>query len=155
MTTCQPLPVGCRRLMERRIVTHLVVVAGLGLLGLGCSEDDEYENRLRPPEPIVVTASINDDGVSVAPRQFGAGPVELIVTNLTQEARELELETDEIGGTGGGIQQSTGSINPGSTAQLKAELRQGRYEIRVDGAGATPLRVGAPRESAQDQLLQP
>jgi hypothetical protein len=93
---------------------------------------------------------------SRSPRGASApGPVELIVTNLTDDARELTLETTEIGGTGGGIEQSTGQINPGTTAQLKAELKQGRYAIIVDGAGTTPLRVGAPRPSAQDQLLQP
>jgi len=143
--------------MERRVVTQLVAVcacASLASAGCGGAEDD-YENRLRPPEPIVVTASINDDGISVAPRRFGAGPIELIVTNLTDQAAELTLETDEIGGSNAGIEQSTGSINPGTTAQLKADLRSGRYEIRVDGARETALRVGDPRPSAQDQLLQP
>jgi hypothetical protein len=156
MTTCQQERVGCLRHMERSVVTQLgVLVAACSLLGLGCGEDDGYQNRNRPPEPIVVAASITDDGVSIAPRRFGAGPVQLIVTNLTDDARELTLETTEIGGTGGGIEQSTGQINPGTTAQLNAELRQGRYAISVDGAGTTPLRVGSPRPTAQDQLLQP
>jgi hypothetical protein len=142
--------------MERRVVTLVIAVAlGVASTGCGASGDDEYENRLRPPQPIVVTAAINEDGVSVSPRTFGAGPVEVIVTNLSDQARELTLETDEIGRTGGGIAQSTGSINPGDTARLQAQLDRGRYEISVDGRQGTPLRVGASRPSAQNELLTP
>ena len=141
----------------RRRVTQLAAVA-LGTAGFaaGCAGDeDDYENRPRPPAVVNVTAAITDSGVSVSPPRLGAGPVQLIVTNLTDSARELTLETNEIGGTGGGVRQSTGKLNPGDTAELKAELKPGSYEVRVEGARPTPLRVGAPRPSAQGQLLQP
>ena len=132
------------------------LVLALGAAAVGCGEDDdEYENRARPPAPVIVTAAITDRGVAVSPERLGAGPVELIVTNLTDQARDLMFETREIGGTGGGIQQSTGPINPGDTARLQAELRPGRYAITADGVGTVPVRVGSPRPSAQDQLLQP
>ena len=141
--------------MVRRIVTPLLALA-LGAAVAGCGEDgDEYDNTARAPAPVVVTAAITDRGVSVSPERLGAGPVELIATNLTGQAHELQFETDEIGGTGGGIQQSTGPINPGDTARLQADLATGAYEVSVDGERPASLRVGAPRPSAQDRLLQP
>ena len=141
--------------MTRRVVIQVVVLA-LGAAAPGCgADDDEYENRARTPAPVVITAAITDRGVSVSPERLGAGPVELIVTNLTAQAHDLMFETEEIGGTGGGIRQSTGPINPGDTASLQADLTSGAYEISIDGEPPASLRVGAPRPSAQDRLLQP
>ena len=132
--------------------------AGAVVLFAGCGGSTaDYANEPRPPEPIVISASINDDRVSVSPRRFGAGPITLIVTNQTQSAQELTLETDEIGGSAPGIEQNSGPINPGDTASLKADLAKGTYSVAVDGDGiaAAALRVGKPRESAQNELLQP
>ena len=139
--------------------THRLAAAAFGVVALfaGCGEEDDYENAPRPPAPIVVSASINEQRISVAPTSFGAGPITLIVTNQTQAAQELRLETDEIGGSGPGIKQETGPISPGATASLKAELKKGTYKIAVNGAGIqeAALDVGDPRESAQNELLQP
>ena len=133
------------------------VILGAAALAVGCGEEDDYENEARPPAPIVVSAAITQDGVSVSPETFGAGPVTLIVTNQTQSAQELTLETDEIGGSAPGLEQETGPISPGDTASLKADLRQGTYRVGVNGRGISEasLDVGEPRESAQNQLLQP
>jgi hypothetical protein len=124
---------------------------------LGCGDEEDYANEPRPPSPIVVSAAISQDRISVSPRKFGAGPITLIVTNQTSEAQEITLETDELGGEKAGIQQNSGPINPGDTASLKAELREGTYRVGVDGksiAGAA-LRVAGERPSSQDDLLQP
>ena len=138
---------------------HLFAVCALGAAALlsACGEEDDYENRPRPPTPIVVSASISTERISVSPRDFGAGPITLIVTNQTEAPQELTLETNEIGGGEPGIQQETGPISPGDTASLKAELREGTYRIAVNGAGIqeAALDVGEPRESAQNELLQP
>ena len=136
----------------------LAAAVGTMLLAGGCGGgDDDYANEPRPPEPIVVSASINASRVSVSPRTFGAGPVTLIVTNQTEQAQELTLETDEIGGEGPGLEQNSGPINPGDTASLKADLTRGTYRVAVEGNAIEPasLRVGASRPSAQDELLQP
>jgi hypothetical protein len=124
--------------------------------GVGCGGDaDEYENKPRPPSPIVISASINDGEISVSPRRFGAGPVTLIVANQTQSAKELTLETDEVGGDEPGISQEIGPINPGDTASLNADLREGSYRVSVDGGAEAAFDVGEPRASAQNELLQP
>ena len=141
--------------MRRTAVTPFVVLALAAAGAVGCGDDEEYANEARPPAPVTVTAAITDRGVSVSPERLGAGPVTLVVANVTDQAHELTLETSEIGGTGGGIEQSTGPINPGDTAQLRADLASGAYEVSIDGAAPASLRVGAPRRSAQDQLLQP
>ena len=127
------------------------------LLVAACGEKDDYANEPRPATPIVVSASIADGRISVSPQRFGAGPVTLIVANQTDEAQEVTLETDEIGGDATGIQQESGPINPGDTASLKAELEEGTYRVGVGDAGIEPsaLQVGSPRPSAQDELLQP
>ena len=128
----------------------------LSVLAAGCGSEADYANEARPPTPIVVSAAITDGRLSVSPRQFGSGPVTLIVTNQTERAQEVTLETDEIGGASGGIRQSSGPINPGDTASLKADLERGTYRVGVEGTGSSAsLQVRSSRPSAQDELLQP
>ena len=143
--------------MQKRLRFAAVGLGAGALIAAGCGEDDDYKNEPRPPAPIVVSASIGADRVSVSPRSFGAGPITLIVTNQTQTAQQLTLETDEIGGSDAGIEQETGPISPGDTASLKADLRKGTYRVAVNGRGIdeAALDVGDPRESAQNELLQP
>jgi hypothetical protein len=132
--------------------------SGISLVVSACGGDEaDYANEPRPPSPIVISASIGADRVSVSPRTFGAGPITLLVTNQTERAQELILETDELGGSAPGIEQNSGPINPGDTASLKADLRRGTYKVAVDGSGITGanLRVSAERKSSQDELLQP
>ena len=144
------------RRVSRAAAAALATTAGLLLAACGGDEAD-YANEPRPPSPIVVSASISEGSVSVSPSSFGAGPVTLIVTNQTGRTQELTLETEEIGGDAPGIEQNTGPINPGDTAQLQADLRQGTYRVGVDseGVSAASLRVGEKRPSSQDELLQP
>jgi hypothetical protein len=133
-----------------------MIAAGAALSGCAGSEDD-YANNPRPPAPINVTAAVTDKRVTVSPEKFGAGPVVIIIANQTEVAQKVTLETDEIGGSSPGVKQTTSPINPSGTATLKVDLREGTYEVRTEGAGIRPaeLTVGAERESAQNQLLQP
>ncbi len=124
----------------------------------GCGGDDaEYANEPRPPAPINVTAAITERGLSVSPERFGAGPINLIVSNQTARAHSVTFETDEIGGSGPGVRQTTSPINPAATATLNLDVREGSYRLSTDARGAAPSRieVGARRRSAQDDLLQP
>jgi hypothetical protein len=120
----------------------------------GCGGGSDYKNEPRPPSPIVVTASINKDAVSVSPKKFGAGPITLIVTNQTGASQQL---TVEINSGQAGFKGSTGPINPRDTSQLKADLGRGTYSVHVDGNSirAAKLTVGKERRSAQNDLLQP
>jgi len=128
-----------------------------GVMTAGCGTEEDYANEPRPPAPITVAASVTDRGISISPDDFGAGPVRLIVSNQTKSAHKVTLETDELGGSQAGIKQTTSPINPGGTATIKVDVREGTYKVSTDDAGidAAPLKVGSPRKSSQDELLLP
>jgi hypothetical protein len=132
-------------------------LTALALAVAGCGGGSDYANKLRPPSPITITASITNGRILVSPARFGAGPITLVVTNQSTRSQELILETNELGGTQNGFRQQTGPINPQGTDELKADVRKGTYQLRVRAAGTRPaaLVVGRRRASAQDQLLQP
>lgn len=139
--------------MNLRTGTTLLLAAAL-ITGCG-GGDDDYANNPRPPAPINVTAAITDDGLTVSPEEFGAGPVVFIIANQTDDPRRVTIESDTSSGPG--IKQTTSPINPDGTATLKVDMKTGDYEMRVDGTGVEAARVtvGAARESAQNELLQP
>jgi hypothetical protein len=124
----------------------------------GCGGGEDYENEPRPPSPINVTARVADEDISVSPESFGAGPISIIISNQTDEPQELVFETDELGGDEPGLApQSSGPIRPSGTATIKVDVREGSYVLRDEdgGAGKASVEVGAPRPSAQNELLQP
>ena len=133
----------------------LAAGAACALAGCGSSGGD-YANKPRPATPINVTAAINDKQISISPKQFGAGPVVIIVSNQTTSEQTLTLQTDELGGNQPGMKQSTDPIAPRDTGTLKADVREGSYSLSVsDGPKAAALEVGPARKSAQDELLRP
>ena len=136
--------------------TTTLLVLSAGLIA-GCGSVDNYANEPRPPAPINVTANISDARVDVSPRTFGAGPIVLLIANQSSKSQEVTLETSEIGGEGPGIEQTTSPINPGGTAELKVDIKEGSYRLSVDSTKVRPasVKVSEPRESAQNELLQP
>jgi hypothetical protein len=134
----------------------LVGALALGAGGCGGGGGD-YKNEPRPASPIVVTASVSKDQVSVSPRRLGAGPISLIVTNQTGASQQVTIESDGATGSGPGIRQETAPINPRDTATLTADVAPGTYRVHVagDGIREATFRVGKPRPSAQNDLLQP
>ena len=142
--------------MRRTAATAPLAVAAVVAIA-GCGTSSDYKNDPRPPSPIVLTASIDDQRVSVSPQRFGAGPISLIVTNQTKSAQRLTLESLQQAGQGPGIKQETAPISPRDTATLKATVDPGRYSVHVSGdaIAAAKLRVGPERPSAQNDLLQP
>ncbi len=144
------------RIRAGRIRRTLAITA-LGLTAAACGSESDFANELRPPSPINVTAAITDDRVVVSPKRFGAGPVVLIIANQSSKAREVTIETDEVGGDRPGIRQRTSPVNARGTAELKVDVRQGTYRVGVDSEAIEPatLTVGPERASAQNELLQP
>lgn len=135
-----------------RIRCAPALVCATGLAGCGAAED--HANRERPAASINVTAAIADGRVNVSPRRFGAGPIRLIVSNQTPRAQALTFET---GGAAAGVTQRTQRITPSGTATLEVDVTEGDYELTASDRGIEPaaVTVGAPRGSAQDQLLLP
>jgi hypothetical protein len=146
-----------RRAVPFRRTVAAAILAGAAAGPAGCGAEAEYANAPRPPAPINVTAAITDERVRISPRSFGAGPIVLIVANQSRRSHEFTLET--AGGPGGppGIRQTTTAVNPRGTAELKVDFEPGSYRLSVRSQGLRPaaIRVGKPRPSAQNELLQP
>jgi hypothetical protein len=129
------------------------------LTAAGCgSTGHTYQNTPRPPAPIVVSASIDNATVQITPKHLGAGPITLVITNQSNAAQQVTLETSDTPGSGPGVKAvQTGPISPRETASVNADVRQGTYALRVGGDGVKPARlvVGKQRPSSQNDLLQP
>jgi hypothetical protein len=123
----------------------------------GCGDEGSYENALRPPAPIVVSAAIDDERVRVSPETFGGGPVVFVIANQSGAAQRVTFETDELGGSQGGIRRTSRRLAPGTTGRLQADAREGSYRLEVSSGGVEPaaIEVSERRPSAQDRLLQP
>jgi hypothetical protein len=136
-----------------RAAAAVVVALGLGFAGCG---DDEFANNPRPAAAITVSAAISPARVTVSPARFGAGTIELIASNQTTTSQRVTLRSSGPDGPDEPLEQSTGPINPGDTASLKADLTEGSYVVTARSAAIDPatLLVGAARGSA-DTLLQP
>jgi hypothetical protein len=133
----------------------------------GCGSSAHFANRPSPPVPVNLTVYINDQRVSVSPATVGAGPVVLIVTNQASTAESLTVLP--AGATAAQPTADTGPINPQATAQVTVNLNTpGSYTVGItpnpstEAAAALPtgiraavLRVGQPRPSGSNALLQP
>jgi hypothetical protein len=141
--------------------THVVALgtaAVAAIVAAGCGDDSDYKNTDRPPAPIVITAYIAKDKISVSPTNFGAGPIQLKVVNSTDRSQSVTLETaDKPGSDAAGVRQVTGPINPNDNATLSANVRQGTYSVHVGGDDirAATLDVGQERPTSQQDLMLP
>jgi hypothetical protein len=129
-------------------------LAGVAVLGIAGCGDDEHANHERPAATINVTAAIAGGRIHVSPRTFGAGPIRLIISNQMPAEQELTFETAD-GDTG--VTQTTAPIPPAGTATLEVVPAEGAYEVSTGDGETEPVavKVGAPRPSAQNELLQP
>jgi hypothetical protein len=138
-----------RRRAARAGVATLAVA---GLAVSGCGEDD-FANEPRPAAPIVVTAKVGSDRVLVSPDRFGAGLVNITVSNQSDDPVRLTLVGPEPADNVQGD-----DIPPLGVGNLKASLSEGDYEVNAgERSDAEPaqLRVGPPRESSSNELLLP
>ncbi|HEX8065133.1 MAG TPA: hypothetical protein VF520_01265 [Thermoleophilaceae bacterium] len=137
-----------------RAAVLLAGVAGATALA-GCGDDDEFKNDPRPPVTLQLSGAITAAKVSVEPKKLGAGPIVLIVSNLTQEAHTITLD-------GPSGREVVGPINPGDTGRIQEDMKPGSYEVRagsdiVQGDEIEPakLTVGPERASSSDKVLLP
>jgi hypothetical protein len=143
-----------------------IIVIATGVVA-GCGSSSHFANHPSPPVPVNLTVFINEQSVSVSPASVGAGPVILIITNQARTAESLIVMP--AGTSAGQPIADTGPINPQATAQLTVNLNQpGAYTVGItpnastEAAAALPsgvkpavLRVGHPRPSGSNALLQP
>lgn len=129
-------------------------VAGV-LLVSGCGGEEDFENKPRPPAPIQLSGVVTEDEVSVEPREVGAGPVVLLISNQTEASHTITLE-------GPRGREQIGPINPLGVGRIQENLVPGTYEIRAGSDAATEreikaakLTVGPARESSSNSVLLP
>ena len=136
--------------------TAMALIAAAAAAIGGCGSESDYANDPRPPAAINVSAAISPSKVTVSPTEFGAGPVTLLIANLTDESQQLTIETQSLSQEAG-IKQTSSVINPKGTGTLKVDVPEGTYVVSVarDGIQDATVRVGEERPSSQDQLLQP
>ena len=131
----------------------LFPAAALIALAAGCGEEATHVNDERPARSINVTASLLDGELTVSPTKFGAGPLRILVSNQDAEAVRLTFET---AGSGAGTIARSPSVAPGSVATMQVDAEEGEYTLSASGdVEPVALTVGAPRASAQEDLLQP
>jgi hypothetical protein len=121
-------------------------------LAIGACGEDDFENEPRPASPIELTALINDREVKVSPRgadRVGAGLVSIVISNQADDPSALVLE----GPTDG----ASDEIPAGGTGSMTLDLAEGEYIATAESLDVrdATLNVGAPRESAQNELLLP
>jgi hypothetical protein len=144
---------GAQRWTARPAVAlALVLAAALG----GCGDHD-FADDPPPPAAITISATITARHVTVSPSRLSAGTIELLASNQTQTSQRLQLRSTQLAGGGDPLAQSTGPINPGGTASLKADVAEGTYVVSARSPSIAPLTivVGPPRDGARDRLLQP
>jgi hypothetical protein len=123
------------------------IVAACGLLAAGCGSSSHFTDFHRPPTPVDLTVYVNNHHVSVSPSRVGAGPVIFYVTNQATQSETVTI---------GSSQNTTGPINPDSSARIQVDLPTGEYLVKA-GPQIAPatLHIGKPRPNADNTLLQP
>ena len=140
-----------------RTTAAALITASLGLAG--CGGAAHFADKSRPATTVNISVYVNDHQVSVAPASVGAGPVAFGVVN---DATTTEVVTIRSGD--GKTAASTGPINPGTTAQVQADLTTGDYTVsssaaqgQADSRTIRPavLRMGKARPNSNSAVLQP
>jgi hypothetical protein len=135
-----------------------MIAATVGLAA--CGSTAHFADKSQPATPVNLSVYVNDRQVSVSPASVGAGPVIFLVSN---SAAKTELVTIRPAG-GGGSAASTGPINPGTSAQVQADLASGSYTVSTSPAGVAAtgraikparLNIGKPRPNGNNSVMRP
>jgi hypothetical protein len=143
--------------IRTRALAALTVLPVLALAACG-SDEPARTNELRPPAPIFINASVTPSRVTLSPSRFGAGPVTIVVANLTGASQRVTFASDTLSGESGApVRQTTAPINPNDTATIQAEAEPGNYIVKVAGDAIAPadITVGPERRSSQNDLMLP
>jgi hypothetical protein len=123
-----------------------------------CGSTSQGATTPRPPAPINLTVYIDNSRISASPTTVGAGPVAFIITNQASQTESLAVF--RAGNAPGQPLANTGPINPQATAEVTVNFTSpGRYSLSTGGDGGSirsaSIRIGRPRSSSDNQVLQP
>jgi hypothetical protein len=136
-----------RRRGKAALVAAAAVIAAMVIAACG---GDDFDNDPRPPIALEVGVQVGDGGVTVSPREFGAGIANFTIVNFGELPTAVEID--------GPSQGLSPEIAPGTSNVLKMELEPGDYEaiaVALDDEATFPFTVGPERESASGDLLLP
>jgi hypothetical protein len=139
--------------MTMRQITMIGIVGATAILVSGCgSSTGTFANKPRAPEPITITGQISNSRVLISPTTFGAGPIDLIVTNAANRSVSLAVQN-----ASGKSVANLQSINPQTPGDVKFDIPPGDYAVVASETGIKPaeLHVGNERPSAPNSVLQP
>ncbi len=136
---------------KRRTTVAIALVTAVA----GCGDD--FANDPRAAAESAVSAVVTVKGVTVSPPRLRAGAIELIASNQTTKSQRVQLRSVRLANGAAPLAQSTGPINPGGSASLKADLDEGTYVVSASGTDLEPasIIVAPARDSDSDRLLQP
>ena len=136
-----------------RVVAFLALGATAAMVA-GCGGGD-FPRKTRPPATVQLTGVILPGKVSVSPDRAGAGPVQITISNQTDEAHTVTL-------AGRSVRELIGPVNPQDTATIQKTLAPGTYTVRAGSSVAvpTPIRparliISRERRDSNGQLLTP
>jgi hypothetical protein len=137
--------------MRRTAVIGILGLTALMVSGCGGSTGT-FKNNPRPPAPINVTGFVSNSRVTVSPSSFGAGPINLYVTNSASQSISLTVR-DAKGSSVAALQ----SVNPDTPGEVKFDIAPGDYQVTASQPGirSAELHVGKKRSSASNAVLQP
>ena len=121
-------------MLTRGPVFGFALLATAASVVAGCGSGSDFKNEPRPPAPIQLSGVITDKGVTVSPNKVGAGPVILLISNQTQQARTITLD-------GGGSRDTVGPINPLDTAKVSQTLEEGDYQVKAGSSKAVTKEI--------------
>lgn len=136
-----------------RQVMVIGIVGAIALLVAACgSNSGTFANKSSPPQPIAITGEVSNSRVLISPASFGAGPIDLEVTNAASRSVSLAVQN-----ANGRSIAKLPSINPETPGQVKFNIAPGDYLVIASQSSIKPaeLHVGTERSSSGNGLLQP
>lgn len=140
---------------KTRVRKALLLIWTITLIWVAGCGDDDFKNEPRAAVPELLTGVIKPREVIVSPNRVGAGPIQITISNQTDEAHTVTL-------AGASVEERVGPVNPQDTATIQKTLEPGRYEVRAGaeerGAGRirpATLRIGPRRRESNERLLLP
>lgn len=133
------------------MVIGMALAASLLLSACG-SSTKTLPSAPRVPLPITITGQVSNSRVLVSPTTFGAGPINLDVTNAADHSVTLTVQN-----AGGVAVAAVQSINPQTPGVVKFDISPGDYAVVTSQHGIRPARlhVGHERASAPLSALEP
>ncbi|MDQ6803795.1 MAG: hypothetical protein M3065_02250 [Actinomycetota bacterium] len=139
--------------MTMRQITMIGIAGATAMLVSGCGgSSGTFANKPRRPEPITITGQVSNSRVLISPTAFGAGPINLIVTNAASRSVSLAIQNSS-----GHPVANLQSINPQTPGAVKFDIAPGDYAVITSDSAIKPaeLHVGSERPGGANGVLQP